>query len=250
MNELQVFQNEGFQIRTVDHNGEPWFVLRDICDVLGILNVPDAAQRLDDDEKLNRFDLSSLGQRGGWIINESGLYTIILRSDKPEAKSFKRWITHDVIPSIRRSGGYQMQQSIPNPISDELEVLKMSVEILNVNDSGKLGMLKRFYESKGMNPAILPNYSDSKGTILSATELLHKNEVGISAIRFNAILSEAGILEEKTRRGSKGTTHKYKSLTTVGLEYGENLVSPNNPSEVQPKYYEKRFGDLLKVAGI
>lgn len=107
MNEMKVFDYNEHQVRTVEQNGEPWFVLKDVCDVLGLNNPTVVAERLDDDERAK----SDLGRQGaGWIISESGLYNVILRSDKPEAKPFRRWVTSEVLPSIRRTGGYIKDQ--------------------------------------------------------------------------------------------------------------------------------------------
>jgi prophage antirepressor-like protein len=81
--------------------------------VLGYTNPNEAIQdHVDDEDKLNSKTLSSLGQRGGWFVNESGMYSLILRSNKPEAKTFKRWITHEVLPSIRKTGSYTHPASI------------------------------------------------------------------------------------------------------------------------------------------
>lgn len=104
MNDMQVFQNERFgEVRTVIREGQPWFVAADVCRVLELSNPTVAVERLDEDEraKLN------LGRQGeGTIVNEPGLYTLVLGSRKPEAKAFKRWITHEVIPAIRQHGAY------------------------------------------------------------------------------------------------------------------------------------------------
>ena len=106
MNELKVFTYENSEIRTVQKEGEPWWVLRDVCDVLEIGNPSMVADRLDDDEKgISRIDTLG-GKQSMAVVNESGLYNVILRSDKPEAKKFKRWVTHEVIPSIRKNGEY------------------------------------------------------------------------------------------------------------------------------------------------
>lgn len=108
MNQLKVFDNPTFgSIRTLNIDGEPWFVASDVCKALDINNVSMAISRLDDDER----DTVSLtegipGNPNKTIVNEPGLYALVLSSRKPEAKAFKRWITHDVIPSIRKNGGY------------------------------------------------------------------------------------------------------------------------------------------------
>ncbi|MCO7737541.1 Bro-N domain-containing protein [Brucella intermedia] len=105
---MQVFEYEDHDpFRVIDRNGEPWFVLNEVCKKLEIANSSDAASRLDDDEKsaLGISDPHGRVQRTT-IINESGLYSIILRSNKPEAKRFKKWVTSEVLPSIRKTGAY------------------------------------------------------------------------------------------------------------------------------------------------
>lgn len=108
MNNLQIFDSPDFgQIRTIQQNGEPWFVGKDVAEILGYTNPSKAlVDHVDDEDKLNNDSLSSLGQRGGWLINESGLYSLILSSKMPKAKEFKRWVTSEVIPAIRKTGGY------------------------------------------------------------------------------------------------------------------------------------------------
>ena len=108
MNNIQVFNNSEFgSIRTVEINKEPWFVAKDVCDCLGLGNSRQALSRLDDDEK-NTVTLNDgiPGNPEKSIVNEYGLYNLILSSRKPEAKEFKRWVTHEVIPAIRKTGGY------------------------------------------------------------------------------------------------------------------------------------------------
>lgn len=113
MNKLQVINDERFKIfskenlgsvRTVLLNNEVWFCAKDVCDILEIKNVTQAVQRLDEDER----SMFNIGRQGNTnFINESGLYTLILRSDKPEAKPFRKWITPEVIPAIRKTGKYE-----------------------------------------------------------------------------------------------------------------------------------------------
>lgn len=106
MAEIQVFTYQHREVRTVELNGEPWFVLKDVCEVLGISKYRDVADRLDSDERAPvRVDTLG-GAQEMTAVNESGLYNVILRSDKPEAKPFRKWVTGTVLPSIRRHGGY------------------------------------------------------------------------------------------------------------------------------------------------
>jgi anti-repressor protein len=106
MNEIQIFNYGGNEIRTIMRDGEPWWVLKDVCNVLEIANHKNVAARLDDDEKGVHLIDSLGGKQNTTIINEPGLYNVILRSDKPQAREFKRWVTHEVLPSIRKTGGY------------------------------------------------------------------------------------------------------------------------------------------------
>ncbi|MCD8106750.1 MAG: phage antirepressor Ant [Oscillospiraceae bacterium] len=120
-NGLQVFENNRFgKVRVVMRGGEPWFVAKDVCDCLELGNVSQALDGLDDDEKQQletNIINPDVGGRGTLIISEPGLYSLVLRSRKPEAKEFKRWVTHDVLPAIRQNGGYMLMR--PNETEEE-----------------------------------------------------------------------------------------------------------------------------------
>ncbi|MDD5935003.1 MAG: BRO family protein, partial [Clostridiales bacterium] len=107
MNQLKVFENEEFgKVRTMVDNGEPMFCLADICRPLGITNCRMVSERLDEDER-RKLDLPRQGAT--WFVNESGLYAVVLRSDKPNAKKFRKWVTSDVLPAIRNTGTYSQK---------------------------------------------------------------------------------------------------------------------------------------------
>ena len=134
MNDIKLFQNEQFgQVRVIERDGDPWFVAKDVCEALEIVNTRDAISRLDDDEKANvgiadvreKGENIELPNRGLSIVSEPGLYSLVLTSRKPEAKAFKRWITHDVIPSIRKTGAYQIA---PKDYASALRALAAEVE--------------------------------------------------------------------------------------------------------------------------
>jgi prophage antirepressor-like protein len=112
--ELNVFSFGGKDVRTIEIEGLPYFVGKDVAEVLGYTNPSEAIiDHVDDEDKLNSKTLSSLGQRGGWLINESGLYSLILSSKLPQAKDFKRWVTSVVLPAIRHTGGFSVGTSLP-----------------------------------------------------------------------------------------------------------------------------------------
>ena len=113
MNDITYFNYHGSDIRTLEAEDEIWWVLKDICDVLGLSNPRSVADRLDEDER-RKLDLPRQGET--WFVSESGLYSVILRSDKPEAKPFRRWVTHEVLPSIRKYGSYGLSRKpLPQP---------------------------------------------------------------------------------------------------------------------------------------
>ncbi|GHU59553.1 antirepressor [Clostridia bacterium] len=114
MDNVKVFENAEFgKVRTVEVNGEPWFVLKDVCDILGLTNPTSVAERLDADE-VTKLDLGGLSGISN-IVNESGLYTVIVRSDKQNAKQFRKWVTSEVLPSIRKHGMYATTELLDNP---------------------------------------------------------------------------------------------------------------------------------------
>lgn len=120
MNNLQIFNSPDFgQIRTIQQNGEPWFVGKDVAKILGYERADNAIRNHVDDEDKLMHQISASGQnRGMYIINESGLYSLILSSKMPKAKEFKRWVTSEVIPAIRKTGKYEaMAQAVP--VNDE-----------------------------------------------------------------------------------------------------------------------------------
>ncbi len=126
MNELTVFENPEFgEVRTLECNGEPWFVLKDVCDALGMTNVTITSKRLDEDELSFTYVEGNTGKRQEMlIINESGLYSVIMRSNKPEAKKFRKWVTSEVLPAIRKTGGYQAKpMSIAENLAAQAQLL-------------------------------------------------------------------------------------------------------------------------------
>ncbi len=127
MDNLQIFKNENFgEIRTVIIDTEPMFCLADVCKALEISNPSKVAQRLDEDER-TKLELGRAGETN--FITESGLYAVVLRSDKPNARSFRKWVTSEVLPSIRKNGGYLAGQENDPP---EVVIAKALVVAQNV----------------------------------------------------------------------------------------------------------------------
>lgn len=134
-NGIQVFENSGLgSVRVVMHNGEPWFVAKDVCDCLELTNTAQTISYLDDDEKGVTTNYTPGGKQEMSMISEAGLYSLILRSRKPEAKAFKRWVTHDILPSIRKTGSYSMT---PKSYAEALRALAAEVELREAVEAQK-----------------------------------------------------------------------------------------------------------------
>lgn len=207
MNELQVFNNAMFgNVRIILQDNEPWFVAKDVTNILGYQNSSKAiSDHVDFDDKLNNETLSSLGQRGGWLINESGLYSLILSSKLPSAKQFKRWVTSDVLPSIRKYGSYSMD--IPKTLPDALKAYASEIEAHN--------QTKALLEEQ--KPKVLfadaVSTSDTDILIGDLAKLLNQNGHNIGQNRLFERLRNEGFLI--SRKGSS-----YNSPTQRAMEMG------------------------------
>lgn len=130
----RLFEYQGTQLRTIMADGEPWFVLPDVCKLLDIKNPSDVPKRLEEDDLDTVEVTDSLGRKQlAHAVNEYGLYDVVLISRKPEAKSFKRWITHEVIPSIRKTGQYSLEENKVVPLSKDqalVTVLRTTADLV------------------------------------------------------------------------------------------------------------------------
>lgn len=232
-NELTIFENEEFgRIRSVMVNEEPYFVAKDICDILEIKNTTDAVKRLDEDE-VTRFNLGGLSGEVN-IVNEYGLYSLILASRKPEAKGFKRWITHDVIPSIRKHGVYMTEQRIEEIILNPDTVIKLAQELkIEREEKKKLAEKIEFDKPKVL---FANSVTSSRTTILvrELSKLLKQNNIDIGQNRLYKYLRENGYIV-------KNSTEPTQKSMNLGL------------FEVEEKtYYVKeqpRISKVTKVTG-
>ena len=138
-NKLMIFENDAFgKVRTLNLNGEPWFVAADVCKALELGNPSMTVERLDDDEKgISTIDTLGGKQRMA-IINEPGLYSLVITSRKPEAKAFKRWITHEVIPAIRKHGAYMTKSVLEQVLENPELVLLMAQRMLEEQRKNEL----------------------------------------------------------------------------------------------------------------
>lgn len=188
MTDLQIFNNDRFgQVRIVPVEGELMFVAKDVCDCLEITKHRDAISRLDSDERGSvKLDTPG-GKQDVAAINEYGLYNLVLSSRKPEAKEFKRWITHDVIPSIRKTGSYSL--AVPKSLPEALRAYANEVELHNATKAIVAQQEQQIAEFKPVK-----DYVDK---ILSSKSCLAITQIaadyGLSAQELNKILHEAGL---------------------------------------------------------
>ena len=185
MNNLQIFKNEDFgEIRVVEKEGQPWFVAKDVCDILEIQNTTDATKRLDADE-VTRFNLGGLTGETN-LVNEYGLYSLILGSRKPEAKKFKRWVTHEVLPSIRKNGGYIANQETLTPEQIVAQALIVANNIIQEKD--------RLLQEQKPKVEFFDTVANSK-TALPMDKVAKVLDMGIGRNKLFEILRDKKILD-------------------------------------------------------
>ena len=210
-NQIQIFNNTEFgEIRTMEINGEPWFVGKDVATALGYTNASKALNdHVDSEDKLNNETLSSLGQRGGWLINESGMYSLILGSKLDGAKRFKRWVTSEVLPSIRKSGAYATDSAAAEYKARELRIKEMNAQARLLNAETR--RLVALQKEKGLSKVAvdtlaikameeisgkdLGDYLPQTGRLYSASEV--GNAFGISAAKVGRIANAYGLKTEE-----------------------------------------------------
>lgn len=195
MNEIQIFNYNDYEIRTIQRDGGPWFVLRDVCGVLALGTPARVAERLDGDEVSQTHIIDSIGrEQETTIINESGLYHVILRSDKPEAKPFRRWVTSEVLPSIRRHGIYATPDTVEKLLADPDTTIKL-LETIKQERAARVALEAQTEADK---PKVLfaDAVSASHTSILvgDLAKLLRQNGVEIGQNRLFRFMREKGYL--------------------------------------------------------
>lgn len=241
MNEVQLFNFENHEVRSLLLNNEPWFVGKDVAEVLGYAKARNAiAQHVDEDDALKQGITDSLGRRQETtFINESGLYSLILSSKLPSAKKFKRWVTSEVLPALRKTGQYQVKE-----LSGQELIAKALIEAQNVL-AAKDKQIEEMKPKASYYDVIL----NCKG--LLATSVIAK-DYGWSAIRLNEYLHKKGI---QFKQGKTWLLYqKYATEGYASTKTHEHLGNDGtNHANVHTYWTQKgrRFiYDLLKNDGI
>lgn len=248
MGELKVWNYNNSEVRTVNINNEPWWVLTDVCKVLELSNATKVAQRLEEDERSN-FKLGRQGE--ATIINESGLYSVILRSDKPQAKPFRKWVTSEILPSIRKTGMYATDELLNNPdlaikaftaLKEEREKTKALTETVVIQQQ-QIAEL----QPKGSYYDLVLNCKD----LISTTEIA--KDYGKSARWLNELLHK---LKVQYKQGKK-IWLLYQKYAVKGYTSTKTQSYNGNDGQVHTKihtYWTQKgrlfIYDLLKSNGV
>lgn len=223
-NDLLSWNYEYHEIRTVEKDGEPWFVGKDVAAVLGYANASKAIQdHVDAEDKLNNDSLLSLGQRGGWLINESGLYSLILSSKMPNAKKFKRWVTSVVLPSIRKHGAYMTDQTLEQALTSPDFLIQLATQLKEEKEQRK--QLEAKVEQDKPKVLFADSVSASKSSILvgELAKILKQNGVDTGQFRLFAWLRENGYLIK--REGSDYNMPTQRSVEMGLFEVKQTIIT-------------------------
>lgn len=229
MNELQIFNNPEFgEIRTVEVNNEPWFVGKDVANILEYTNTAKAIRdHVDEEDKLTERIVMSGQNREVIFINESGLYSLILSSKMPNAKKFKHWVTSEVLPTIRKAGGYLTPEKVEEVLSNPDTIIKLATEIKNLRTENAI-QKQQIAEFKPVK-----EYVD---TILSSTDTVTVTQIaadyGLSARGLNKILWEQGLIHNVNGQWILYKVHMNKGYTksetiNVARTDGSNKIVMN-----------------------
>lgn len=258
MNEMQIFSNPAFgQVRvSIDASNQPIFCLADICGVLGVSNVGNVKSRLDADDIRQADSIDSIGRTQKILyVTEEGFYDVVIRSDSPKAKPFRKWVTHEVLPSIRKTGKYslsQQQATLNEQIQANLTFADWTIKTLNLNDASKIAWAKKISDKFGL-AAELPsvvNAGTENPVLHAASDLLKERNVGISAQAFNRMLELKGVVRKATRQGRFGKTHKWFVINPDYDRFGQNQQDPKYQQQTQARWYDNLFDELLGIVGI
>lgn len=237
-NEIQKFVNESFgEIRTVTINSEPWFVAKDVCDILGIANPTDALNKGLEDFERTRFNLGRQGEAN--IISESGFYTLVLRSRKPIAKPFRLWVTQEVLPQIRQTGGYiPIKEEEPNEL-----FLARAVQIANETIKHKdeiIANQKKRIASLEETEKDWKLLMDTKGTF-SVNEIAHF--IGIGEYKLFSYMRNIGLLF----KNENGDNVPYENPTNKGKFTAIPAIAPDGTAHLQTRIYPDGVSYITKL---
>lgn len=223
MDNLQTWNYGSSEIRTVEKYGEPWWVLADVCKVLEISNSRNVSSRLETDEKGVTLVDTLGGTQQMTIINESGLYAVILRSDKPQAKPFRKWVTNEVLPSIRKHGAYMTDHTLEQALTSPDFLIQLATQLKEEKEQRK--QLEVKVEQDRPKVLFAESVSASKTSILvgELAKILKQNGVNTGQTRLFAWMRENGYLIK--RRGNDYNMPTQRAMEMKLFEVKETSVT-------------------------
>lgn len=236
MNKLQLFKFEGNEVRTLKIDGEPYFVGKDVAKILGYKNTKDAlAKHVDVEDKLGSQIATSGQRREMTIINESGLYSLILSSKMPNARKFKHWVTSEVLPAIRKHGAYMTDEKIEEVLTDPDTIIKLATQLKDEREQRLIEQqLRKDAENQvqEMKPKVLfaDSVATSKSTILigELAKILRGNGMDIGATRLFKWMRANGYLIN--RKGSDWNMPTQRAMNLGLFKIKETTINHSNGS--------------------
>ena len=251
MEQVQPFHFHGKQVRVLGHADAPIFILKDLCEAVGLSNTGAVIRRLDKAD-ITRIDVRSGGQmRNLAAVTEAGMYEVILRSDKPEAREFKRWVTHEVLPSIRKHGAYMTERTIEQVLTDPDTIIKLATDLKQERE--RRAELEHQREIDKPKVLFADAVATSKTEILvgDLAKILKGNGINIGANRFFVWLRANGFLV--SRKGTDWNMPTQRSMELglfrvkeTAVTHSDGHVSVNKTPKVTGKgqqYFVERFLD-------
>ena len=230
-NQIQIFENSQFgAVRALEINGEPWFVGKDVATVLGYSNVSDALlKHVAEEDRVNSKTQSQntikldLGQRGGWLINESGLYSLIITSELKTAKQFKRWITSEVLPSIRKHGAYMTENTIQKALTNPDFLIQLATQLKEEQEARRVA--EQTIEEQKPKALFADAVATANTSILigDLAKLLKQNGIDMSQKRLFVWLRENGYLIK--REGADRNSPTQRSMEQGLFEIKETAIT-------------------------
>lgn len=252
MKDLITKEYNGVEVHFEIIDGESYVAIEDVARFCGWTQIKNEKEYIRWDTVngyLSEMGISQLVGKNDFIP-EYIMYPLIGKAKNERATQFMIWVGK-VIAEIRQNGSYSLKpKSDTDGAKSQIDLLTVTSKLLNLNDSSKLLLATKIYKDYNIPTTYLPDYTDSRGILKSATELLKENNISISTIKFNKIMIDKGYLIEVERTSGKDKSKIKKFKNLAKTEFGENQISPKNPKETQPMYYTNKFLELLKELGI
>lgn len=269
MDGLRIFENPDFgSVRIIEDakSNQLLFCANDVTNALGYANGRDAVSRHVNQDDVVKHDMGVVtGKKSDGtdafqivsttFVTESGLYSLIFGSKQERAKKFKHWVTSEVLPSIRKTGSYTIQQppSLTEQVNVNLAFADWNIKQFNLNEASKLGWARKIGEKFGLVTDALPqavNAGTAHPTTHAATDLLKANGIDLSTRAFNKVLEIKGVVKQCERPGKGKSIHRWMVLQPAFDKYGENQQDPKFQSQTQIRWYDATFVELLTIVGL